>query len=283
MYANEIKETLAQLRTTTPLVHNITNNVTVNDCANALLAIGGSPIMGDEVKDVVEITQICNSLVINIGTLCQSSVEAMMGAGARASELNHPIVLDPVGAGASSMRTETAKQIMEDLSVTAVRGNMSEIKALANALNDSFEVSAQTRGVDVAADDVVTPDNMHKAALFARSFAKVTNSVVAITGAIDIVADANRSVALFNGSPLQGRITGAGCMLSSISGAFLASSHDPFIAMVAAVCSMGVAGEQAQERMGSLDGNGSYRMYLLDALYNLDPETLAKRAKIEVL
>lgn len=272
----EVKAVLDRVRATTPLVHNITNNVTINDCANALLAIGGSPIMGDEAQDVEEITRICDALVINIGTLCTSTVEAMFAAGKPATELEHPIVLDPVGAGASTMRTTTASRILEELGVVVVRGNMSEIKALAGG-------SASTRGVDVCDDDVVTRESMAEAAAFAREFAQSAGVVVAITGAIDIIADAHRAVALFNGSPLQGRITGAGCMLSSITGAFVAAGEDPYYATVAAVASMGLAGEQAQARMGDLDGNGSYRTYLLDALFNLTGEALAQGIRFEEL
>lgn len=273
---NDLKAVLDNLRATTPLVHNITNNVTINDCANALLAIGGSPIMGDEAKDTAEITRICDALVINIGTLCTTTIDAMFAAGHPASELGHPIVLDPVGAGASAIRTETSARILDELAVTVVRGNMSEIKALASG-------STSTRGVDACADDAVTPDNLADAAAFAKAFAASTGCVVAITGAIDIIADADRAVALFNGSPMQGRITGAGCMLSSITGAFMVAGTDPFISATAAVASMGIAGEIAEGRMGDLDGNGSYRTYLLDALFNLTGDQLAQRVKFQLL
>lgn len=272
----ELKTVLDQLRATTPLVHNITNDVTINDCANALLAIGGSPIMGNDVKDVSEITQICQALVINIGTLTDATVEAMFGAGERAGELSHPIVLDPVGAGASKMRTETAARILDELPVAIVRGNMSEIKALASG-------ATTTRGVDACPDDAVTRENLAESAAFARAFAKSAGVVVAITGAIDIVADAERAVALFNGSPMQGRITGAGCMLSSITGAFAVASDDYLVGAVAAVASMGLAGQIAEGRMGELDGNGSFRTYLLDALFNLTGDALSAGAKIEEL
>lgn len=272
----ELKTVLDQLRATTPLVHNITNDVTINDCANALLAIGGSPIMGNDVKDVSEITQICQALVINIGTLTDATVEAMFGAGERAGELSHPIILDPVGAGASKMRTETAARILDELPVAIVRGNMSEIKALASG-------ATTTRGVDACPDDAVTRENLAESAVFARAFAKSAGVVVAITGAIDIVADAEHAVALFNGSPMQGRITGAGCMLSSITGAFAVASDDYLVGAVAAVASMGLAGQIAEGRMGELDGNGSFRTYLLDALFNLTGDALLAGAKIEEL
>ena len=157
-----LKNALENVRNTTPLVHCITNYVTVNDCANALLASGGSPIMSDEPADVADITAICGGLVLNIGTLNARSIEAMHVAGARAAELGHAIVLDPVGAGASALRTDTAGELLDELPVRVVRGNMSEVKALAGA-------SAATRGVDVNPDDVVTEENLAASAAFARA------------------------------------------------------------------------------------------------------------------
>ena len=275
-YKRAIGEALGNLHEKTPLVHNITNNVTINECANALLAIGGSPIMGDEKRDVEEITQICDSLVINIGTLTASTVEAMFGAGVKATELGHPIVLDPVGVGASSMRDEIAARLLDELDICVVRGNISEVKALAG-------VSASTRGVDAAAADAVTRENLEQAAEFACSFAASAGVVAAITGPIDIIADATRAVAVFNGSYMQGRMTGAGCLLSSVTGAYVVSHEDPFIAALAAVCSTGVAGQVAEGRMSDMDGTGSFRNYLLDALFRLTPEQLADEARIEVI
>ncbi|BAK44160.1 hydroxyethylthiazole kinase [Eggerthella sp. YY7918] len=272
-----LKTALDNVRTTTPLVHNITNYVTVNDCANALLAIGASPIMSDEPEDVRDIQTICGGLTINIGTLNQRSIEGMFVAGERASELNHPIVLDPVGAGASSLRTRTASDLLDKLPVAVIRGNMSEVKALASG-------ATSTRGVDVCPDDVVTEDNVAASAAFARDFAAKTGAVVAITGAIDIVADADHAFAIRNGSPLMGRITGAGCMLSCVCAAFAVANPGALLeSQVAAVASMGLAGQMAQERMGGLDGNASFRTYLIDALYNLSGDYLETGARVEQL
>lgn len=277
METKELAQALDNLRATTPLVHNITNYVTVNDCANALLAIGGSPIMSDDVDDVVDITTICGALVLNIGTLNSHTIAGMKAAGARASELGHPIVLDPVGAGASRLRTETAAALLDTLAISIVRGNVSEIKALALG-------AASTRGVDACPDDAVTRENASEVARFCKEFAARTGTVVAATGTIDIVADANRAFAVFNGSAMQGRITGAGCMLSSITGAYAqAYAQDTLIAALAAVATTGVAGDVAEQRMGAEDGNGSFRTYLLDALCNLQGADLAAWAKIEEL
>lgn len=272
-----LQRALDNVCATTPLVHSITNYVTVSDCANALLAIGASPIMSDEPADVEDITSICGGLTLNIGTLNERSIEGMFAAGARAGELGHPIVLDPVGAGASALRTRVAGDLLDKLSVSVIRGNMSEVKALAGG-------AAATRGVDVCPDDAVRESNLAAGAAFARDFAAKTGAIVAITGAIDIVADADRAYAVRNGHPLMGRITGAGCMLSCVCAAFAVANPGATLdATVAAVAGMGLAGQVAQNRMSGYDGNATFRTYLLDALYNLDGAALEAGARIEEL
>ncbi len=272
---SQIKNALDNVRSGGPLVHSITNYVTVNDCANALLAIGASPIMSDEPEDVGDIQTICGGLVLNIGTLNQHTIEGMIAAGEKATLLAHPIVLDPVGAGASNLRTKTAADLLDRFNISIVRGNMSEVKALAGG-------AATTRGVDVCPDDAVTDANLAQSAAFAREFAAKTNTVAAITGAIDVVADANRAFSVRNGSAMQGKITGAGCMLSCLTAAFaVANADNALAAALSAVCCMGVAGDIAQARMGGLDGNGSFRTYLIDALYNMDGAQLSSLAKVE--
>ena len=173
---------LDQVRTFVPLVHNITNYVTVNDVANILLACGGSPIMSDEPEDVADITSICGGLNLNIGTLNQRSIEGMFRAGHRAKELQHPILLDPVGAGASALRTNTALRIMDELQPTVIRGNISEIKTLAFG-------SGTTKGVDADVADAVTDETLDSAVAFVKDFAKKSHAIIAITGAIDLVSD----------------------------------------------------------------------------------------------
>ncbi len=275
MNANELATALENVRTSTPLVHCITNYVTVNDCANALLACGGSPIMSDEPEDVVDITTICGGLVLNIGTLNKQTIAGMRAAGKRASELGHPIVLDPVGAGASALRTATASEILDTMDVAVVRGNMSEIKAVAGA-------SAATRGVDVNPDDVVTDENLAASAAFAKELAKKTGAIIAITGAIDIVANDERAFAIRNGNAIMGKITGAGCMLSCLVGAYsVANKENMLEGVVAAIAGEGLCGQIAAERMTEADGNGSFRTYLLDAMYNLDAATLADGALVQ--
>ena len=275
MNANELAAALENVRTSTPLVHCITNYVTVNDCANALLACGGSPIMSDEPEDVVDITTICGGLVLNIGTLNKQTIAGMRAAGKRASELGHPIVLDPVGAGASALRTATASEILDTMDVAVIRGNMSEIKAVAGA-------SAATRGVDVNPDDVVTDENLAASAAFAKELAKKTGAIIAITGAIDIVANDERAFAIRNGNAIMGKITGAGCMLSCLVGAYsVANKENMLEGVVAAIAGEGLCGQIAAERMTEADGNGSFRTYLLDAMYNLDAATLADGALVQ--
>ena len=275
MNANELATALENVRTSTPLVHCITNYVTVNDCANALLACGGSPIMSDEPEDVVDITTICGGLVLNIGTLNKQTIAGMRAAGKRASELGHPIVLDPVGAGASALRTATASEILDTMDVAVIRGNMSEIKAVAGA-------SAATRGVDVNPDDVVTDENLAASAAFAKELAKKTGAIIAITGAIDVVANDERAFAIRNGNAIMGKITGAGCMLSCLVGAYsVANKENMLEGVVAAIAGEGLCGQIAAERMTEADGNGSFRTYLLDAMYNLDAATLADGALVQ--
>ena len=271
-----LKDMLFNVRAKCPLIHNITNYVTVNDCANILLACGGSPIMADDKDEAAEITTICGGLNINIGTLNSHTIPSMLIAGRRANELGHPVLLDPVGAGASTLRTETALKLLEEVKFTVIRGNISEIKTLALG-------SGTTKGVDADVADQVTEDNLDAAAAFARSFAEKTGAVVAITGAIDIVADSRQAYCIRNGHPMMSSITGTGCQLSAMTTAYITANPDhPLEAAAAAVCAMGLAGEIAHARMTDLDGNSSYRNYIIDAIYNMTPEMLEKGAKYEV-
>ena len=267
---------LARVRETRPLIHNITNYVTVNDVANALLACSASTIMADDIDDAPDITQICGGLTINIGTLNARTIPAMLAAGRRANELSHPVVLDPVGAGASKLRTETAYRLLDEVRFACIRGNISEIKTLALG-------AGTTRGVDADVADRVTPENLDAAVAFAKAFAARTGAVVAITGAIDIVADAERAFCITNGTPAMSAITGTGCMLSALVAAFLVANPEcPLEAAAAAVCMMGLAGELGEARMTDLDGNASLRTYIIDAIYRMTPEALDAGAKVEV-
>ena len=267
---------LENVRKSVPLVHNITNYVTVNDVANVLLACGGSPIMSDEPEDVEDITSICGGLNINIGTLNQSSIKGMFIAGKKANELGHKVLLDPVGAGASALRTNTAVKLMEEIRFTVIRGNISEIKTLALG-------SGTTKGVDADVADAVTDETLDQAVAFVKNFAKSTGSIVAVTGAIDLVSDSETCYVIRNGRPEMGRITGTGCQLSGMMTAFVvANPGNELEAAAAAVCTMGLAGEIGWANMQPSDGNSTYRNRIIDAIYNMDSETLDKGAKYEV-
>lgn len=264
------------LRKTMPLIHNITNYVTVNDVANILLACGGSPIMSDEVEDVEDITSICNGLNINIGTLHKSSIEGMLRAGKKANDLHHPILLDPVGAGASKFRTETALGLMQELNLSVIRGNISEIKTLALG-------SGTTKGVDADVSDAVTEENLEQAIEFVKAFSKKTGTIIAVTGRIDLVTDGNRCYVIRNGRPEMGKITGTGCQLSGMMTAFITANPDEMLeAAAAAVCAMGLAGEIGWSRMQTGDGNATYRNRIIDAIYNMTGDILEKGANYEI-
>ncbi|MBO4484690.1 MAG: hydroxyethylthiazole kinase [Lachnospiraceae bacterium] len=271
-----LKTMMANVKKTRPLVHNITNYVTVNDCANILLACGGSPIMADDAEEVEEITAVCGGLNINIGTLNRRTIEAMLLAGKKANELGHPVVLDPVGAGASRLRTETALSLVKNVKFVVIRGNMSEIKTLAFG-------SGTTKGVDADVADSVSEENLDDAVVFAKGVAKKLKTVIAITGAIDIVTDGEKAYCIRNGHPMMSAVTGTGCQLSALTAAYVTANPDtPLEAAAAAVTVMGLAGEIAYRRLSEADGNSSYRNYIIDAVFRMSPEQLAEGARVEV-
>ena len=271
-----LKNMLENVRKNCPLIHNITNYVTVNDCANILIACGAAPIMADDKDEVTEITSICSGLNLNIGTLNNRTIESMLIAGKPANELNHPVVLDPVGAGASKLRTETALELLEKLRFSVIRGNISEIKTLASG-------SGTTKGVDADVADKVTDENLDEVVAFAKAFSRKTGAVIAITGAIDIVANSQKAYCIRNGHPMMSSITGTGCQLSAMTAAYVTANPDhPLEAAAAAVIAMGYAGELAHSRLTDLDGNSTYRNYIIDAIYNMTPEKLERGANYEV-
>ncbi len=271
-----MKQYLENVRKKSPLIHNITNYVTVNDCANMILASGASPIMADDKNEVEEITSVCGGLNINIGTLNSRTIEAMLLAGKKANELHHPILFDPVGAGASALRTETAFRLMEAIQFSVIRGNISEIKTLAGDF-------AATQGVDANIADKVTDETLENAVLFAKAFAKKTGAIIAITGAIDIVCNGETAYIIRNGHPMMSSVTGTGCMLSALNAAYITANPEAMLeATAAAVCAMGLAGELAYKRLSDADGNSSYRNYIIDAIYNMTPDALAKGANYEM-
>ncbi len=269
------KECIENVRKNVPLVHNITNYVTVNDVANVLLACGGSPIMSDDIDDVEDITSICGGLNINIGTLNKNTIPSMFAAGKKANELGHVTLLDPVGAGASKLRTETANKLIDEVKFDVIRGNISEIKTLMLG-------SGSTKGVDADVADKVTEDNIDETIAKLKAFSKATGSIIAVTGAIDLVCDSDKCYVIRNGRPEMSAITGTGCQLSGMMTAFVvANKNNKLEAAAAAVCAMGLAGEIGYERMAEGDGNSTYRNRIIDAIYNMDGEVLEKEQNMK--
>ena len=271
-----LKTMLENVRAKSPLVHNITNYVTVNDVANVLLAAGGSPIMSDDADDVEDITSICGGLNINIGTLNKNTIPSMFLAGKKANALGHIVLLDPVGAGASRLRTDTANRLMQEVRFDAVRGNISEIKTLCTG-------SGSTKGVDADAVDAVTEANLDNGVQLVKTFAAQTGCIIAVTGAIDLVSDGERCWCIRNGRAEMSRITGTGCQLSALMTAFLVATPDRKLdAAAAAVWMMGLAGEIGWANMQPGDGNSTYRNRIIDAIFNMTGDALEEGAKYEL-
>jgi hydroxyethylthiazole kinase len=256
-------ESLLQLRTAKPLVHQITNYVVMNETANATLALGALPVMAHAREEVEEMVGLAGALVLNIGTLSPHWVDAMLLAGKAANARGIPVVLDPVGAGATRYRTETAKRILDEVDVAVLRGNAGEVATL-------LGVAAEVRGVESigAGGDPVD---------LAREAGRSLGLVASVTGPVDHISDGERSVAVANGHPLLAAVTGTGCMSSAITGCFLAVDADPLDAAVNALVAFGVAGEDAAQ---GAKGPGSFHVALYDALAGLDPETLDVRMRI---
>jgi hydroxyethylthiazole kinase len=256
--------TLRALREGKPLVHQITNYVVMNETANATLALGALPVMAHAVEEVEEMARIASSLVLNIGTLSERWVDAMLLAGAAANERGIPVVLDPVGAGATAYRTETARRILEAVDVTVLRGNAGEVATLVGA-------AAEVRGVE-SISTVMEPAEL------AREAARRLGLVASVTGPVDHVSDGERVLAIANGHEMLSTVTGTGCMSSAMTGCFLAGKPDqPLEAAAEALAAFGIAAEDAAAGAG---GPGTFHARLYDALYALDPETLDGRAQI---
>jgi hydroxyethylthiazole kinase len=255
-------ESLRALRERKPLVHQITNYVVMNETANATLALGALPVMAHAREEAEEMVRLAGALVLNIGTLSPPWVEAMLLAGRSANDAGVPVVLDPVGAGATRYRTETAKRILEEVDVAVLRGNAGEVATLVG-------VDAEVRGVESigAGGDP---------AELARRAASSLGVVASVTGAVDHVSDGERVTRVENGHPLLARVTGTGCMSSAVTGCFLAVA-EPFDAAVDALVAFGVAGEDAAREAR---GPGSFHVALYDALAALDPESLDGRARV---
>jgi hydroxyethylthiazole kinase len=256
--------TLRELREQKPLVHQITNYVVMNETANATLALGALPVMAHAREEVEEMVGLASALVLNIGTLSEHWIDAMLLAGHAASDRGIPIVLDPVGAGATAYRTDTARRILDEVRVTVLRGNQGEIAILVGA-------EAEVRGVESMAVGLEPP-------ALAVGAARGLGVVASVTGPIDHVSDGERVVSVSNGHPLLASVTGTGCISSALTGCFLAVKPDqPLEAAAEALAALGVAAEDAAEGAA---GPGTFHARLYDALAALDPETLDRRARI---
>jgi len=262
-FAQICAENLEKVRAVKPLVHNITNFVVMNSTANVLLAAGASPVMAHAANEVEEMAGFAGALVLNIGTLTDVWVDSMLLAGNKCSELKTPIVLDPVGSGATAFRTGTAKRIIEETSVSVIRGNASEILSLRNE-------DSKTKGVD-------SIHSVDEAAEAAKALAIELGVTLAITGPVDLVTDGKRVLRVANGHSLMPYVTGTGCAATAIIGAFVAVDKDPVTATATALAYYGLAGEKAG---ATSNGPGSFMVNLLDALYNLTPEDVKAGSRI---
>jgi hydroxyethylthiazole kinase len=265
MKKNPYADLIARVRERRPLVHHITNYVTVNDCANITICAGGAPVMADAPEEAAEMASVASSLVLNIGTLNTAQIESMILAGRMANERGIPVILDPVGAGATRYRTDTVKRLIDEINITVLKGNAGEIGIIAG-------VRASVRGVD---SEGMCGDPLRTAGTLATAL----GLTVAVSGATDIVTDGKRALLIENGHSLMGCISGTGCMAASVTGTFCAESEDPVMASAAALAAFGLAGEKAA--VGAR-GPLSFKLALFDELANLTPQDLAAGARIRI-
>ena len=289
----EAYEYLEKIRAAAPRVHCITNYVTAHDVANMILACGANPVMADEPQEMGEITAHAGALVLNMGTPGERREQAMLAAGKAANANGIPVVLDPVGVGASAFRRKMAEELLEAVMFTAIRGNMSEIRTLSELAEK--KVTGSSGGVDVCPVDVVTEETLVEAVTFVKAVSKRLGAVLAVTGAIDLVSDGQQCVVIRGGREEMSRVTGTGCQLSGLAAAFLAEAPAGSTgrntaacaargmeAVAAAVCVMNAAGEIAWEQRGLCGGNASYGTGIIDAVYRMDQKMLEGRIHYEV-
>lgn len=262
-------EILEKTRKRNPLVHCMANLVAANDCANLALASGASPIMAEDLEEVEQVTSSCDSLVLNLGTPNPRKIQALLLAGKTAKKLGKPVIFDPVGAGCSDLRRNAAGEILCQVRPDIIRGNASEIRTLLLG-------TMAHRGVDA---EEVAEEPLDLAKLLAQR----TGAVVVISGDVDVVTDGAVSYRVRNGHPMMRSVTGTGCQMSVLIGAYAAANPEKtLLAALAGVCGFGLCGELAQRRMGPLDGNAGYRNYIIDALYRLTGNALEEGAKYEI-
>lgn len=254
---------IQRIRAEAPLVHNITNYVVMNTTANALLALGASPVMAHAAEEVEEMVGFAQALVINIGTLSAPWVEAMIIAGREARRRKIPVVLDPVGSGATKFRTTTVQKLIQEISPTVIRGNASEIRSLLRS-------GPGAKGVDSRhSPDEVLDD--------ARELSRSAGCVVSVSGPVDLIVEGDNTARVDNGHPMMSRVTGMGCTSSAVTGAFVAVNPSLFHAAAHAMALMGIAGEMAAERAA---GPGSFQLNFLDALYTIQEPDIKQRLRM---
>lgn len=270
-----LKKVLCQVREKEPLVQCITNFVTVNDCANIILAAGGSPSMSHVKEEAAEAVRSADVLVCNMGAIEDS--DAMILAGRQANALGIPVVLDPVAAGGTRLRRKTAEFLLKEIHFSVIRGNASEIRSLAGE-------NVTGKGVDVAVPDAVTEENMHEVVRTAEILAESTKSVIAVSGKTDLVSDGRHTFLVKNGCSTMSRITGSGCMVSSLIGTFLGAMPEcPLEAAVTGLTVMGIAGETAERRrLKNGTGNATFRNDLIDAVFNFTEKQFMEEMKVEI-
>jgi hydroxyethylthiazole kinase len=262
----KICEDLESIRRNRPLIHSITNYVVMNETANAILCLGALPIMAHAIEEVEEMTAFSGALVLNIGTLSPDWIDAMELAGKRANEKGVPVILDPVGAGATKLRTESSRRLLQNVRISIVRGNAAEVATLAG-------IAAETRGVESISASAPSED-------IAREFASRTGVTAAITGAVDVVSDGKRTAKISNGHAMMGKVVGTGCISSTMVASFAAVNPDPFVAAVGGLTAFGVAGEMAAAVSG--DRPGTFHVEIYNALYALGTSEIQARAKVSL-
>lgn len=266
MDLSNIQALFEKVKSQKPLVHHITNPVTVNDCANVTLAIGGSPVMADCYKEVEEMVALASALMINFGTITDDSLKAMKLAVSKANELRIPVVFDPVGVGATNYRTENAKALLAELKIDIIRGNQSEIAALTGT-------EVNTRGVDAG-------DVAEEAHITAIKAAEKFQAVVVVTGKTDVVTDGRACVLIENGHEWLTRLTGTGCSSGSLIASFAGVTENLLEAAAAGISTMGICGERAKRQLAETDSLGTFKVKLMDEISLIDDETWIKEVKI---
>lgn len=264
---SKVSDIIHSVKDKKPLIHHITNYVTVNDCANIVLAFGGRPVMADSPLEVEEFTSMASALVINTGTLNKEKLESFLLAGKRANELGIPVVLDPVGVGASNFRNNAVNKILKEVKLSVLRGNISEIKNI-------YGIKTVTRGVDSLEGSV------EEGREISQELAKRLKSTVAISGRVDIISNGNKTYTLHNGCEYLSNLTGTGCMTSSLIACCCGVEAESIYGAIAGLSIMSISGEKALSLLKPDQGLGSFKVYLIDSISNFSIEDFNNRSKI---